>query len=343
MDIPVFCLGVKGKPQWPRAVLRLRRLISSLKIDLVHTSLYDGDIIGGLAARLSGVPVVSTLVNVAYQEEWLIDNPHLSQTKLAVTKKLLSLVYRTCHIRFIAISQCVKESATEGLGLKEERISIIYRALPSQWLEPDSKETLNVLAAQLGVKQACPLLLNVGRLMPQKGQRYLIEAMPRVVAEFPEARLLIVGEGFLRDDLIALSDRLGVKEQVIFLGTRSDVKQLLHVFPSLFEGLGVSLVEATGAGKPCVASRVGPLPEVVEDGKSGILVPPQSPDSLAEAIIRLGRDQELMQDMGQRGSQIAAQKFTIAQAAKRLETLYQGVLSDHYGVGKRPSRVEEKG
>jgi glycosyltransferase involved in cell wall biosynthesis len=124
---------------------------------------------------------------------------------------------------------------------------------------------------------------------------------------------------------------LGIEGHITFLGRRKDVRNLLEladifVFPSLFEGLGGALVEATGAGKPCVASGVGPIPEVVEHGKSGLLVQSQSPDALAQAIIQLVKDPELARAMGQRGKQVAAEKFSISRNVKQLEELYLQIL-----------------
>jgi glycosyltransferase involved in cell wall biosynthesis len=141
----------------------------------------------------------------------------------------------------------------------------------------------------------------------------------------------MAGDGPLRDSLTSLSRELGVDRHITFLGRRTDVRCLLEladifVFPSLFEGLGGALVEASGAGKPCVASRVGPIPEVVEHERSGLLVPSQSPEALAQAICRLVNDPELAQAMGRRGKQIAAEKFSISRNIKQLEELYARIL-----------------
>ena len=329
--IPVFSLDSSGKYHWPRAIYRLCGLVRSQKIDLIHTSLFDADVIGGIAGRLCGVPTISTLCNIGGEQERLLDNPHVNRAKLIVTTKVWGMALRSCHQGCIAISGAVKESAIKTYGMPEKKIAVIYRSLEPTWNAADVGEKARRIRNTLGLDDSYPVLLNVARLYPQKGQKYLIQAMPEVIQEFPRAHLLMVGDGPLRESLASLSRELGIEGHVTLLGRRDDVRSLLEVcdvfvFPSLFEGLGGALVEATGAGKPCVATKVGPIPEVLEDGKSGILVPSQSPANLAAAIVRLAKDRKLVQAMGQRGKQIATEKFSIDRNIKYLEQIYERVL-----------------
>lgn len=331
----LFSLDTHGKPQWPRGILRLVRLVRAQKIDLIHTSLFDADIIGGIAGKICGVPVVSTVCNIGGEPERFLDNPQVSRLKLAFTTRLWGLALRTCHRSCIAISEAVKDSTVRTYGVPEGRIAVIYRSLASGWNGGNLAEEAADLRRGLGLEDAGPVLLNVARFYPQKGHRYLIQAMPQIIRQFPRTHLLLAGDGPLRDYLTSLSRELGIAGHISFLGRRNDIRGLLEladvfVFPSLFEGLGGALVEATGAGKPCVASGVGPIPEVVEHGKSGLLVPSQSPDALARAIIQLVKDPALARAMGQRGRQIAAEKFSISRNVKQLEELYLQIL----GTGK---------
>jgi glycosyltransferase involved in cell wall biosynthesis len=331
LGVPVYSLGVRGKPQWPRAVGRLRHLLRTLKIDLIHTSLADADILGAAASRLWGVPAVSTLCSIGGVRERLIDNPQVTRFKLAMSNQMWGLALRFGHRHCIAISKAVEQSSIKTYGLREEKLSIIYRSLPESWFTAAPGTAPEQLRTTLGLENAYPILLNVGRLVPAKGQRYLLQAIPQVLARFPQARLLIAGDGALHGSLEALRQELGVTPQVSLLGRRSDVRDLLalsdiFVFPSVFEGLGASLVEAAGMGKPCIASRVGPIPEVVEDGKSGLLVPSRSPQALAQAIMELAGDRERASAMGRRGREIAQEKFRIAPAIQQLEAVYRQLL-----------------
>ena len=331
LGVPVHVLGVSSKWRWLGGIRRLRKLIRELDIDLVHTCLFEADIIGGLAAKLERTPVISTLVTAAYGPEWLIDNPRLNSFKLHVVKGIASLVYKSSHRAHVAISRFVAESYQRTMGLDPRKMRIIYRSLPPGWSGFVGENEVEARDG-LRIDGSFPVLLSVGRLTPQKGQRYLVEAMPRVLARFPSAKLLIIGEGFLRNQLTELRDRLGLQAYVDFPGIREDIRTLLEVsdlfvFPSLFEGLGVALMEAAGAGKPVVASDVGPLPEVVSHGETGVLVPPRDPRALADAIIELASDRDRMEAMGQWAREVAAERFDLGRNIKHLEALYESVVS----------------
>ena len=152
----------------------------------------------------------------------------------------------------------------------------------------------------------------------------------------PHAQLLIVGMGFLEQKLRGQVDALGLLV-VRFLGRREDVPALMgaadiFVFPSLFEGLGVSLLEACASGLPCVVSDVGPLPEVIEEGVTGVLVPSQDPKCLADAIIRLAFDRELMRRYGEARARGCAGDLQIDRSIAQLEGLYEDVLHRRTGA-----------
>jgi glycosyltransferase involved in cell wall biosynthesis len=221
--VRVFSLDLTGSRKWGRGVLRLRRLVKSLNIDLIHTYLFEADVIGGITGRLTRRPVISTIANVCFEPEFLIDNPRLSRVKVAVPRHIRSLIANACNAHLISVSQTVAQSAIKQLRVPPQKTSIIHRALSRQWLEPPDESYLQRLRAELGLAESWPVLLNVGRLIPQKGQCYLIEGMREVVQAFPGARLLIAGEGYLRSSLTDLRDQLGLTDHVTFLGRRNDI------------------------------------------------------------------------------------------------------------------------
>ena len=206
---------------------------------------------------------------------------------------------------------------------------------PQRFRLPASTDVVQRLTEQLGLQDAYPILINVGRLHPIKGQKYLIPMMSQVVSRRPHTRLLIVGEGSERATLERAIAETGLERSITLLGLRSDIRELLaistaFVFPSISEGLPISVLEAMAAGKPVIASRVGPMPEMVEDGVSGILVAPQDPAALADAVDRLMTSPALALQMGQHGQAIAKQRFSIEAAAKAMEALYRTVLSSKH-------------
>jgi glycosyltransferase involved in cell wall biosynthesis len=332
--VPVYGLGLpRTRRAWPTAVGPIARLIREVRPDLVHTSLFEADMVGGAAARLMGVPAINTLCNVGGEKEKLLDNSHMSWPKLWAHSRLWGAAMRTLHRHSIAISRAVMRSAEETYGRDPARMSLVYRAYLEQ-PEDSSPGTLDALRAELAVGDAEPLLLNVGRLAPQKGQRYLIRALPEIVRAHPRALLLVVGEGWLRPELEAEVRAVGMEGHVRFLGRRQDTRRLMlladqFVFPSLFEGLGVALVEAAGLGRPTIASDVGPIPEVIEHERSGLLVPPQDPAALARAIIRLAGDPVRAQALGAAARARIAEEFSIERMIAALESVYERALEGH--------------
>ena len=141
-----------------------------------------------------------------------------------------------------------------------------------------------------------PLVGNVAALVPHKGQRYLIEAAHLVVREIPDARFVILGEGELREHLERLVHEHNLEKHVLLPGFRTDVLGCIKGFDvfamsSVTEGLGTSLLDAMACATPIVATRTGGIPEIVEDGVNGLLVPPRDAPALARAIVRLLNDE----------------------------------------------------
>jgi glycosyltransferase involved in cell wall biosynthesis len=323
----IACSGPFGTA---RRIVKLARLIRQLDVDLVHTSNVDGELHGGIAGRIAGVPVIGTLTNIANEPVRLVDNPYLNARKLRWAQRLRRLVLRRTHERYIAISNYVARSTIRAVGLRPAAIEVIYRGLPDSGLGAE-RHHVEAVRREFDLDRHYPVLLTVGRLVAQKGQRYLIAAMPEILRAHPRAQLLIVGMGLLEQKLREQVDALGLRSSVRFLGRREDVPSLMgaadmFVFPSLFEGFGVSLLEACASGLPCVASNVGPLPEVVEDGVTGVLVPSQDPKSLAEAVSRLASDADLMRRYGEAARTRVRQTFRIEMSIAQLEALYEDVL-----------------
>jgi glycosyltransferase involved in cell wall biosynthesis len=333
---PVHSVACSGPFGAARRILKLARLIRRLEVDLVHTSNVDGELHGGIAGRIAGVPVVATLTNIAGEQVRLVDNPYLNRRKLRWARRLRRFLLRRTHDRYIAISRYVAQSTIREVGLPPAAVEVIYRGMPDRGLGAKA-DHVGAVKRELGTERRYPVLLTVGRLVPQKGQRYLIEAMPDVLRAHPHAQLLIVGMGFLEQKLRAQVDALALQPSVRFLGRREDVPALMgaadiFVFPSLFEGLGVSLLEACASGLPCVVSNVGPLPEVIEDGATGVLVPSQDPKSLADAISRLACDRELMRRYGEAARARVRRTFRIDRSIAQLEGLYEDVLHRQTGA-----------
>jgi len=176
-----------------------------------------------------------------------------------------------------------------------------------------------------------PLIGNVAALVPHKGQRHLVDAMPLVIREVPDARLVILGEGELRQALEHQVKHLHLEKHVVLPGFRPDVLALLKgvdlfVMSSETEGLGTSLLDAMAAARPCIGTRVGGIPEVIADGETGYLVPSHDPPALASAIVRLLKDPALRQRMGEAGLSRVTSLFSVERMVDGTLEAYRRVV-----------------
>ncbi|MBC7106760.1 MAG: glycosyltransferase, partial [Firmicutes bacterium] len=236
--------------------------------DLVHTHGVRANLLGRIAARLARRPLVTTvhsLLRMDYPTLW-------TRLPNALAERLTRGLTR----RFIAVSrQLAEELVREGVA--PARVSVIYNGIDVEDFQP--RRPRDQVRRELGYGPGVPLVATVARLHPVKGHRYLLEAARLVVEARPEVRFLVVGAGPGRENLEAYAEQLGVGKQVRFTGFVSDVASLLGavdlvVVPSLWEGFGLTAVEALNVGVPVVATAVGGLPEVVRPRETGLLVPP---------------------------------------------------------------------
>ena len=197
-----------GSVRDSQRIFKLARLIRRLDIDLVHTSNVDGELHGGIAGRMTGVPVVGTLTNIAGEQVRLVDNPYLNGRKLRWARRLRRLLRRThaATSRYPTTSRSRPYGGGTAAGCRRSH-------LPGHagWWARSGSRSCEAVRRELDTERRYPVLLTVGRLVPQKGQRYLIEAMPDVLRA--HAQLLIVGMGFLEQKLRAQVDALGLRRR----------------------------------------------------------------------------------------------------------------------------------
>jgi glycosyltransferase involved in cell wall biosynthesis len=337
LGYPVTSLGLTSMRDLPRGVMRLVRLLKRHPVDLIHTHLYAANLVGRLAAAMAGVPVVSSIHNPDYEPAVLRDNPALFPAKVWALNRLDRWTIRFSRPRFVAVSEYVRQSAVTYLGIRPERTTVIYNPIDFTRFRRGTHSAAAParLRRELDIQPAAAVLLSVARLDPQKGLRYLVEALPAIVREFPGTVAVFVGGGApeARATLENLADTLGVRGNVRFAGVQTDVTPYLEtsdvfVLPSLYEGLGIALVEAMAMERPCVASRTTAIPEVVADGVSGLLVPPADAAGLAAAILSLLRDPALRARMGVEGRRIAQERFDVTRNIHQLEAVYESAARE---------------
>jgi glycosyltransferase involved in cell wall biosynthesis len=290
-----------------RSVPRLRRLIGDGTYDIVHLHTKRAHALSFWLSHGSPRPKYVVTRRMDYPEA------HTCYTRYLYNRKADGVV---------AISRKISELLIEA-GVKRERIRLIYTGIDPLPFEA---------AARPREVQAERIVIGMAAVLEErKGHRFLLEAARRLKVQGYQIQYCLAGEGSLRKSLEETATRLGLKDEVHFLGFVSDMPAFLSkvdicILPSLLEGLGVSVLEAMAAGKAVIASRVGGLPELVIDSVTGLLVAPRDIEGLANAISTLAGDKSLIRAMGEKGRERLKEKFTMEQTARENEDHYYDLL-----------------
>ena len=317
--IPLHAFAMRGHVE-PRLLLRLRALMQQLRPSLVHTHLFHADLYGALAASWAHVPA---LVSSRHNDNAF----RRRQPWRGLNRRLWRMADAG-----IAISQAVADFVVEVENAPRDKLRVIHYGL--QWQPPPNAERQALrssMRAQLGIAQTQPLLGMACRLVEQKGVSDALQAFAGTRGEFPEARLLIAGDGPLRAQLESEATQAGLTGSVRFLGWRDDVPQLLaacdlFLMPSLWEGFGLVLLEAMAQGLPVVASCVSAIPEIVLAGETGLLAPPRDVPAFREALLTLLRDPPLARHMGLMGMERLETHFSEQRMLDETVALYHELL-----------------
>jgi len=317
---PPIPIGLRGKAD-PRALVRLVRAIRATGAGLVHTHMDLADYYGAFAARAAGVAVVCTKENA--------DEFRTRRTWKRPPFLLLEHLSYAAADAVIAVSHGLADFLERVEGLPRHKTIVIENGVDAAIAAgaPARSEARRIL----GVPGDVALLGTVGRLAEQKGQAWLIRALPAIRLAVPDARLMIAGDGPLRAALEDEAARAGVGGAVTLLGHRSDVATLLaaidlFVLPSLWEGLPVALLEAMAMARPIVAARAVGIEETVDDGVEGLLVPPRDAAALAAAAVRVLQDTPLGRRLGEAGRRRVLERHTLAAVAERVGAVYRAAL-----------------
>jgi len=313
---PLAVLGLNPGWRRPWDLMRLRSYLCRMKPQIVHTFLLTGSLYGRAAAMLARVPVViGTEVNM--YERKRRHHAWSERVLMAGTD------------RVVASAEAVREFYIRQVHADPAKVEVIYNAV--DWSQLDVTMTRAEMRASLGVAADAPVAGIIARLTEQKGHRYLFAALAEEPA-LARLQLLVVGDGELKDELRRHGQSLGLSPRVHFLGARRDLGNLLaaidvFVMPSLWEGLPLSLVLAMGAGVPVVATRIAGIPEVVQDGTSGLLVPPADAPALATALARVVSDPALRRCLGTTARGFVVPRFGVEGYVRAVTSLYDRLLT----------------
>ena len=297
----------------PLTLLDLIRLILREQIDILHLHGYGASNFGRLAGLLTGVPRI-----VHAHDEDRIYPWH---------QRLADVVLSPVTSQAIAVSETVKAACVRKRKISAERIIVLHNGIPLQ----EFMKTISVQRELLGIAPFDKVVGTVGGLREEKGIAFLLKSAAQVLRLFPRVGFLIVGDGPLRAQFEALAARLDISANVVFAGFREDIPAILPlldvmVMPSLTEGSPMSLLEAMAAGRAIVASRVGGIPEILEDQRTALLVPPKDSEILSQAIIELLANPSKALYLGGNAAQEAT-KYDVKEVTRRIEGIYTALTS----------------
>jgi glycosyltransferase involved in cell wall biosynthesis len=302
-----------------KLIKNLVNLIKKEKIGLIHSHLLDMNFYSSIASRLTGVPQIATEHG---------DVHHISKKVNIKTYIKVKFLYMF-STKVVFVSRFTQDKFSELVHVSKEKTEIIYNGINLE----EYQRPIDIKKKRMEVGITTEYVVgNVGNLYPVKGQTYLLKAAKKVLEEIPNTIFLIIGRGELEKDLRKEAKELGIDSDVKFLEFREDVKELLKimdvfVLPSLSEGLPFSLIEAMASQVPVIATKVGGIPEVINDGENGFLVPPYDPGELAAKIIRLSKDCSFANHLTIHGLKTIGQEFNLSNMLRRYSEIYSHVSS----------------
>jgi glycosyltransferase involved in cell wall biosynthesis len=306
---------------WP-----LVELLRRERIDVLHAHKFGSNVWGTVIGRAAGVPVL-----LAHEQSWASARFSTAGPRFRrfVDREVVG---RGSHL-FFAVSRADRRRMVDVERVNPRRICVLPNAIPR------GTRSGHDVRAELGIPREAPVVATVCQLRPEKALDLLVEAAGLVRREFPEVRVLIAGDGGEEPRLREQIAAAGLQENVLLLGTRRDVPDVLAaadvaVCSSDFEGTPLSVMEYMAAGRPVVATRVGGLPELITHGVHGLLFERRDVEGLAGAVAELLRDPVRRRQMGEHARARQLREFDLESSVRRLEELYE-LLYLHTERGRR--------
>lgn len=298
-------------------LLRLKDFIRERRFDAVHTHMYHANLYGRVAAWMAGVPTIFSSVHNIYQRR--------KRHRMLINRLLAKITKK-----IIVGTTAVKEDVKRYDHVPEKKIEIIPYGIDTELFTEEHERSK--IRENIGLNPVDFVVGNVARLEKAKGQEFLIKAIRLLKDKGLSVKCLIVGSGTLEGELKDMVGRLGIESDVIFLGTRQDLPQLfsamdVFVFPSLWEGLPLSLLSAMAAGLPVITTYVGGIKDIIVDGRNGIVIPISDPLAIADAIEKTFKETELRRRLSEYGRREVIQHHSAKAMTKRLEDKYELLIT----------------
>lgn len=304
----------------PRTILDLVRIIKRDEIRIIHLHGYGATTFGRIAARICGIPAIV--------------HEHMTEEKIPVSQSVADFVLSPLTTKAVAISNAVADFMVDKRFIARNKTEVLYNSIAPSIGRADATNDRKRLIEELGIPGDRSIVGIVGRLDPVKGHTFFLDAAKQVLEKTRQAQFVILGAGDLHDDLVEKSKQLGIDQHVSFLGHRRNIEEIVSLFDvyvssSLEEGLGIANIEAMALRRPIVATRVGGVPELIDDGVSGILVPPKDPDSIARSILDILGDDELAVKLGENAARQYKERFELSAIARNLRHIYRDTIAQN--------------
>ena len=306
------------------AFFKLYAIFRKEKFDIVHTHTAKAGCLGRIAARLAGIKVI---LHTSHGHNFYgYFGPVLSKLIVFIERFLSSFTDK-----IITLTSLEQKDLLRFKVAAQEKIEIAHTAVEMIRDNMLDHEKKALLKSELGINEGHIVVGMVGRLEKIKGVKYFIEAALQIAQKFSNVQFVLVGEGSLKEELKMRVKQAESEDRFIFCGWRDDTIDIMRlmdmmVLASLNEAVGLVLIEAQGLGIPVIASAVGGIPEVVEDSKSGILVPPKDIKALYEAMVVLIEDDSRRKEMGKAASDFVQNKYDAQDLADRISVIYESLL-----------------
>ncbi len=296
----------------PFTVFDFINILKRDKIDIMHLHGYGANNFGRFARIFFKVPTII--------------HSHDPSTYYPWFQKMVDIMLLRYGDTTLAVSDSIKHATSQRRGIPLENIHVVPTCIQLERFKPLSRDEAIASRKRLGIADDLKILGTITRFYEQKGNEYLIKALPRILERFPKTLLLIVGDGPLRSELETLSQDLGVRENVLFTGHCEDVRSMLGIFdikvlPSLWEGTPLTMLEAMAMGRTIVATSIDGPGEVLRDRETALLVPPGDSEALVEKISYLLEHEDEAEMLGSKAA-LASRGYDISSCAAKLEELY---------------------
>jgi len=308
------------------------RTIKQERIELIHSHLLDMSCLSAIAAAAAGVPHITTEHG---------DIHHVSR-KLTVRTLLKAKILAILSNKIVFVSKFTRDKFVDITGMHENKSCVIYNGVDLSTFE----KPVNVQEkrAEIGIRESDLIVGNVANLYPVKGQTYLLKAAKQVINQIPNAKFIFIGRGPLEEELKREAHSLGIGSSVKFLNYREDVKDLLKimnifVLTSLSEGMPVSMIEAMASKVPVIATSVGGIPEVIQDGLNGYIVTPSDPSQLANRMSTLLKNEDIAQNFATAGYNKVRDHLTLQSMITKYAVMYNLFIKKQSPRCKKPDHL----